>query len=164
MITLPAERPADDAATPVVADYYAGLATRTLAFAVDAAVINVVAWFIALVIALCLSLLDIPEQVEHVLAAIGACFFLVWTVSYFTYFWSSTGQTPGNRVMRIRVEDARTGGTMPARRAFLRFWCLLLAAIPLCAGFLLILVDRRRRGMQDLLARTEVVHVPASAD
>ena len=31
---------------------YAGLATRTLAFAIDAAVINVVAWFVGAVCAL----------------------------------------------------------------------------------------------------------------
>jgi uncharacterized RDD family membrane protein YckC len=162
MITLPAERPANDAAPPIVADYYAGLATRTLAFAVDAAVINAVAWFVGLVIALGLSLLDIPERVENVLTAIGAGLILLWTVAYFTYFWSATGQTPGNRVMRIRVEDARTGRTIHARRAFLRFWALVLAAIPLCAGFLMILVDRRRRALQDVLVRTEVVHVPAT--
>ena len=71
---------------------------------------------------------------------------------------SATGQTPGNRVMRIRVEDARGGGSIPARRAVLRFFALVLAAIPLCAGILMILVDRRRRGLQDVLARTYVVH------
>ena len=162
MITLPAERPADDTAPPVVADYYAGLATRTLAFAVDAAVINAIAWFVALVIGLCLSLLDIPGKVESVLAVIGAGLILLWTVAYFTYFWSSTGQTPGNRVMRIRVEDARSGKPIPGRRAVLRFFALVLAAIPLCAGFLMILVDRRRRALQDVIARTEVVHVPAT--
>jgi uncharacterized RDD family membrane protein YckC len=162
MITLPAERPADDAAKPIVADYYAGLATRTLAFALDAALINAVVWFVGLVVALGLSLLKVPEEVRTVLAVIGAGVALLWTITYFTYFWSATGQTPGNRTMRIRVADARSGGTIPARRAFLRVLCLPLAAIPLCAGFLLILVDRRRRALQDLLARTEVVHVPAT--
>jgi uncharacterized RDD family membrane protein YckC len=34
---------------------------------------------------------------------------------------------------------------------------LLLAALPLFAGYLLILFDRRRRGFQDRLARTVVV-------
>jgi uncharacterized RDD family membrane protein YckC len=62
--------------------------------------------------------------------------------------------------MCIRVEDARSGGTIPGRRAIVRFFALVLAAIPLCAGLLMILVDRRRRGLQDVLARTEVVHVP----
>ena len=50
MITLPAERPADDAAPPIVPDYYAGLATRVLAFAMDAAIINAIAWFVAVVV------------------------------------------------------------------------------------------------------------------
>jgi uncharacterized RDD family membrane protein YckC len=36
---------------------------------------------------------------------------------------------------------------------------MVLAAIPLFAGFLLILFDGRRRGLQDLLARTIVVYV-----
>lgn len=161
MITLPAERPADDAATPVVADYYAGLATRTLAFAIDAAIINAVVWFIGLVVALGLSLLKIPDEVETVLALIGAGAALIWIVSYFTYFWSATGQTPGNRVMRIRVEDAGTGAIIRPRRAFVRVLCLPLAAIPLCAGFLVILVDSRRRALQDWIVHTEVVHVPA---
>jgi uncharacterized RDD family membrane protein YckC len=162
MITLPAKRPADETVPPIVADYYAGLATRTLAFAVDAAIINAVVWFIGLIVALGLSLLKVPEEVRTVLAVIGAGAAVLWTITYFTYFWSATGQTPGNRTMGIRVADARTGETIPGRRAFLRVLCLPLAAIPLCAGFLLILVDRRRRALQDLLARTEVVHVPAT--
>jgi uncharacterized RDD family membrane protein YckC len=162
MITLPAERPADDPAPPIVADYYAGLATRTLAFAVDAAVINAVVWFVGLVVALGLSLLKIPEEIRTVMAVIGATLAVLWTIAYFAYFWSATGQTPGDRVMRIRVEDARTGTPMSLRRGFVRFLALVLAAIPLCAGLLMILVDNRRRGLHDRIARTEVVHVPAA--
>jgi uncharacterized RDD family membrane protein YckC len=64
--------------------------------------------------------------------------------------------------MRIRVEDAGSGEPIPARRAVLRFFALVLAAIPLCAGLLMILVDRRRRALQDVLVHTEVVHVPAT--
>jgi uncharacterized RDD family membrane protein YckC len=46
---------------------------------------------------------------------------------------------------------------MLPRRALLRFVGLTLAALPLFAGFLLILVDDRRRGLHDRLARTVVV-------
>jgi uncharacterized RDD family membrane protein YckC len=35
---------------------------------------------------------------------------------------------------------------------------MLLAALPLFAGFLRILIDDRRRGLQDRLARTVVVY------
>lgn len=147
----------DDQAPRRVAVDYAGLATRTLAFAIDAAIINAVAWFVGIVVALALSLLKIPDSVQTVLAVIGAAIAFVWFVFYFAFFWSATGQTPGSRVMQIRVEDGLTGAVISTRRAVLRVLCLVLAAIPLCAGILLILVDRRRRALHDMLVRTEVV-------
>jgi uncharacterized RDD family membrane protein YckC len=79
-------------------------------------------------------------------------------VGYFATFWSTTGQTPGARVMGVRVVCA--SGTEPVRlrAAVVRLAGMVLAAIPLFAGFLLILVDDRRRGLQDRLARTVVVY------
>ena len=44
--------------------------------------------------------------------------------------------------------------------AIVRLAAMALAALPLFAGFLLILVDDRRRGLQDRLARTVVVYAP----
>jgi uncharacterized RDD family membrane protein YckC len=137
---------------------YAGLATRTLAFAIDALIIDGLVVFVGAVVALCLSLLDIPSEVRTVLAAIGGVVALVWGVAYFVFFWSATGQTPGNRLMRIDVQDADTGEPISARRAMVRFGALILAAIILCIGLLLILVDRRRRGLHDRLVGTVVVY------
>ena len=95
---------------------YAGLATRTVAFALDAAIINAVAWAVAAVLTLCFSLISIPEDVRTVLVAIGAVLAVFWAAGYFIFFWSATGQTPGNRVLGIRVQDARTGLPLPGRR------------------------------------------------
>jgi uncharacterized RDD family membrane protein YckC len=142
---------------------YAGLATRTLAFAVDAAVITAVAWFVGGVVALCLSLIRVPGEVRIVVAAIGAAVALVWTIGYFVFFWSANGQTPGNRLLGIAVRDARTGAPPRARRAALRVLALPLSALPLCAGFLLILVDPHRRALHDRLVRTVVAYAPADA-
>ena len=47
-----------------------------------------------------------------------------------------------------------------AGAALLRLAGLTLAAIPLFAGFLPILVDDRRRGVHDMLAGTVVVTAP----
>jgi uncharacterized RDD family membrane protein YckC len=138
---------------------YAGLVTRTLAFAMDAVIINVVAFGTGIVIALGLSLISLPDEVTTLLTAIGAVLACAWAIAYFVFFWSATGQTPGNRVMRIVVLDASTGHPVHAGRAVLRLLCLPLAAIPLCAGFLMILFDDRRRALQDRLARTVVEHV-----
>jgi uncharacterized RDD family membrane protein YckC len=74
-------------------------------------------------------------------------------------FWTTTGQTPGDRMMHIRVR-ARDGERIIPRRAFLRFVALWLAALPLFLGYLMILIDDRRRGLHDVLARTVVVEAP----
>jgi uncharacterized RDD family membrane protein YckC len=137
---------------------YAGLATRTLAFAIDAAIINVVAWFLGGIVALGLSIIGVPDDVVTVLAVIGAGLALAWTIVYFVFFWSTTGQTPGDRILGLRVEHAKTHRPPRARRAFLRVAALPLSAIPLCAGFLLILVDARRRALHDRLVGTVVVY------
>jgi uncharacterized RDD family membrane protein YckC len=135
---------------------YVGLATRTLAFSIDAAIINVVAIVTAAVSALVLSVISIPKELHTVLVAIGGVAYFLWLVGYFVVFWTTTGQTPGDRLMHIRVVPA-SGGSMRPRRALLRFLALWLAALPLFAGYLMILVNDRRRGLHDLLARTVVV-------
>jgi uncharacterized RDD family membrane protein YckC len=42
----------------------------------------------------------------------------------------------------------------------LRVLALPLAAIPLCAGFLMILIEPRRRALQDVLVGTVVIYIP----
>jgi uncharacterized RDD family membrane protein YckC len=140
---------------------YAGLATRTLAFALDAAIINAVAWAVAAIFALCLSLLELPSDVETVLTAVGAVIALGWSVAYFAYFWSATGQTPGDRTLGLQVLQADTGEPPHLGRALLRVPALLLSAIPFLAGFLMILVDSRRRALHDHLVGTVVIYVRA---
>lgn len=138
----------------------AGLATRTLAFAADAAFINAAAWLVGVVVAVGLSLFTIPKDVATVLAAIGAFLALVWAMGYFVFFWSSTGQTPGNRVLGITVCDAVTLEPLTVRRAFLRLLALPLSVIPFLAGFLMILVDDRRRALHDRIVHSLVIYAP----
>jgi uncharacterized RDD family membrane protein YckC len=135
---------------------YQGLVTRAIAFAVDAAIINLIALLVGVGVGLALSILSISDTAETVLLACGAGAFAVWTVGYFAVFWSTTGQTPGNRLMRIRV-CTDDGTVLSLRRSLVRFAALVLAALPLFAGFLPVLVDDRRRGLHDMLAGTVVV-------
>jgi uncharacterized RDD family membrane protein YckC len=137
---------------------YAGLVTRTLAFSIDALIIDVLAALLAVIVGLGVSLLHLPHEVDVIIAAVGGAAFIVWIVGYFVFFWSSTGQTPGSRVMRIRVIGGRATGPLKPRRALLRMIGLFLAALPLLAGFLIMLWDDRRRCLQDRIARTVVVY------
>jgi len=140
---------------------YEGLVTRGIAFAIDAAIIDLVAIVVAGAVALALSVLSVSkDSLDTVLIAVGGVLFLTWSVAYFVTFWSTTGQTPGSRVMRITVRTADGGDVIGPRRAAVRFAGLILAAIPLLAGFVPILFDARRRGVQDMLAGTVVVESP----
>ncbi len=74
---------------------------------------------------------------------------------YFVVFWTTTGQTPGSRVMRIRVlrED---GDHLRWFRALVRLGGMVIS-LPLFWGYLPILTSTRRRGVPDVLAGTVVV-------
>jgi uncharacterized RDD family membrane protein YckC len=79
--------------------------------------------------------------------------------AYFVAFWSVAGQTPGMRLMGVRVVTS-AGAPLSVPRALVRFVGLILAIIPLFAGFLPALFDSRRRGLADFLSGTVVVEEP----
>ena len=137
---------------------YAGLVTRTLAFAVDAALINLVAIVVGVVAALVFSVLPVSDDLGSLLAVAGGVLFGAWIVAYFAFFWTSTGVTPGNRAMRIRVMRA-DGRPLRPRHALVRMVGIVLS-LPLLVGFVPILFERRRRGLPDMLAGTVVVTTP----
>ena len=135
---------------------YAGLITRALGFVIDAVAVQLVALFVALAAIVIMSLLHLPHSVNRLVAVIGGVAYIAWTIGYFVAFWSTTGQTPGARIMQVRVTTGEGVAPRP-RRALVRLIGLVLAALPVFLGFAPILFDSRRRGLQDWLARTLVV-------
>jgi len=158
-VPVPAVGEAPVATSPGQALGYAGLATRIISFTIDAALITLVDIIIGIGAALILSLLHIPHNLRVVLAAIGAAAYILGSIAYFAIFWATTGQTPGARVMQIRVVTP-DGARVKPRWALVRCVGVVVAALPLFAGFALILFDGRRRGFQDMLAHTVVVDAP----
>jgi uncharacterized RDD family membrane protein YckC len=158
-VVHPAEA-VDATAAPLA---YVGIVTRAIAFAVDAAVIQLVAIAVAGTFALILSVVSLPDKFDSVLIVVGSIAYGLWLVGYFVVFWSATGQTPGSRLLQIRVCRAGDGTAPSAGAALLRFGGLIVAALPLFAGFLPILFDDRRRGVHDMIARTVVVLAPPSS-
>lgn len=158
-MTMVVTHPPEQQVAPAPA--YAGLVTRTLAFALDVAIIDVVALLTGAIVALGLSALDIPETVRTVLVVVGAAVGALWTIGYFAWFWSAAGSTPGDRVLGLRVVSARTGAPISFGRAVLRVFALVLSALPFCLGFAMILFDDRRRALHDRLVKTVVVYYDA---
>ena len=139
---------------------FGGLASRGVALVIDAGLAQAAYLVLAATVGLVFGLaggLD-PGWLAGSLA--GGGWFLV-VAAYFAGFWSVTGQTPGLRLLRLRVLT-RSGEPPSFLRGLLRFAGLILAIIPLGAGFLPALFDRRRRALPDYLARTTVVYMSAS--
>jgi uncharacterized RDD family membrane protein YckC len=135
---------------------YAGIATRAIALAIDVAIANVIVLCGGAILALVGSLVgDVRLDTLKALLAAGA--WLVVVSSYFVLFWSTAGQTPGMRLLALRVMTP--DGVRPGvARSVVRLAGLGLAIVPLFAGFLPVLVDRRRRGLHDMIAGTVVLY------
>jgi uncharacterized RDD family membrane protein YckC len=134
---------------------YSGLVTRTVAFAIDAAVIDLVALAVGAAVALVFSIVPVGHDTKTVAIALGGAAFVLWCIAYFTWFWTTTGQTPGNRAMRIRVIRA-DGRPLRPRHALVRLIGIVIG-MPLFAGYIPILVTDRRRALHDAMAGTVVV-------
>lgn len=149
---------ADLAVTPVAASRsadYGGLVSRALAAAVDAAVINLVAIVVAAVVALILSIFPVGHNTRTALAAIGGVLFFVWAAGYFVVFWTTTGQTPGDRTMRLRV--VRLDATrLRVPGAIVRLVGAVLGLV-LLIGYIPILLTEHRRALHDFMAGTVVI-------
>ena len=83
--------------------------------------------------------------------------FVAFNLVYFPWFWARGGQTPGMRLMAIRVVRDADGGPVSLGAAILRLIGYWINNLTFYIGFAWILVDKRRRGWHDLLAGTCVV-------
>jgi uncharacterized RDD family membrane protein YckC len=135
--------------------------TRLIALVLDALVINTVAAVVTGAVLLVLSVFSAGGK-HAWLAALGTVAYVVWVVTYFGVFWTTTGQTPGGRVMQIRVTRV-DGSRLRPRHALVRL-AGMAVSLPLFWGYLPILTTPRRRGVPDVLAGTIVTHTPSQAD
>ncbi len=135
---------------------YAGVATRAIALATDAVVTIVLYTSVIGIAALVASLVG-GLRPEWLVGVLLACGWALTVGAYFTLSWSVAGQTPGMRLLRIRVSDPK-GGRPSVGRAFVRVVGLVLAIIPMFAGFVPVLFTKRRRGLPDFLAGTVVLY------
>jgi uncharacterized RDD family membrane protein YckC len=141
-------------ASPVA---YAGFAARGVALTVDAALAAMIFLTGTAVVGLVGSLVWHPHWPASLVALLLAVAGLLVNVLYFAGFWSTAGQTPGMRLMHLRVVD-RSGSPPGLGRSLVRLVGLALAILLLFTGFLPALVDDRRRALQDFLARTLILY------
>jgi uncharacterized RDD family membrane protein YckC len=136
----------------------AGFVSRGLALGIDVAVINIGFFAASALLALAASVfLADPSGVSAPALAVGTGAWLAVGAAYLLLFWSLAGQTPGMRFLGV-VITADGRHEIGFSRAARRLAGSVLAAIPLGLGFIGILLGDRRRGLQDVIAGTEVVY------
>jgi uncharacterized RDD family membrane protein YckC len=134
----------------------AGLATRSVAAAVDLGLLFAGYALIASVV----SSLFTSVSGEHPSLAwviIGWTLLVMIGGAIFAAFWSLAGQTPGMRFLAIRM-ISRDSRHIAFGRALGRVFGAILSLLPLGLGYLAILRDPSRRAWHDRWTGTEVIY------
>ena len=135
---------------------YAGITSRAIGLVVDVLVAQLLFLVIAGSVALVTSL-TVGGGHSWWYGALAGAGWLIVQAAYFVGFWATAGRTPGMALMGLRVRDARDRPPSVLRSAA-RLVGLWIAIAIVLIGFLPVLVDDRRRALQDFLAGTEVVY------
>ena len=129
---------------------FAGPGARLVAYIVDVIVVTVMV--IVLTVLSVALVVTIP-----VLAVLPILAVIVVPLLYFPYYWSRSGQTPGMKMMGIRVVRDRDGGPVTGGQAVLRLIGYWVSGFVFYLGYIWIFIDKRKRGWHDLIAGTVVV-------
>lgn len=141
---------------------YAGFASRALALSIDLFIISFSLLFSTSVINLLVDFLTINEALlTQVVDLLKLGIQLTLPVLYFIISTGLFDRTPGKALMGLRVIRSN-GSPMTLWRATIRFVFKLLVTATAFLGYLWVLVDNKRRGWHDILARTYVIYSNSS--
>jgi uncharacterized RDD family membrane protein YckC len=79
------------------------------------------------------------------------------TIGYFVYFHGTTGQTPGNAALSIRVVGKDDGAPIGYGRAFVRWLVSLVSGFVILIGYLWMLWDSEKQTWHDKAANSVVI-------
>jgi uncharacterized RDD family membrane protein YckC len=89
----------------------------------------------------------------------GSLLAILVSFVYYTYFHGTTGQTPGDAALGIKVLDIETRDVIGYQRAFVRALVAIVSYLVLFLGFLWMLWDPRKQTWHDKAAGTVPVRV-----
>lgn len=135
--------------------HYGGFWRRFVAIMIDSIILDLFTAILALI-----GNLLIPRDDVFSLAVIIPYYgmAILLNAAYFTYFHGTTGQTPGKRMLGLRVVQA-DGTPLTPGIAFLRWVGYIISKIPLFLGFIWAAFDGRKQGWHDKIAGTVVIRI-----
>jgi uncharacterized RDD family membrane protein YckC len=137
--------------------HYAGSVTRLVAYLIDSVTLSFLFAVGATVFEFILAdVLGIDFDVaDHPVAATVAL--ALWSFLYFAVPLAASGRTFGSAILGLRVVRS-DGRELDPGHAVIRVLVFPLSFLFFGLGFLLMLVNRERRALQDLIADTVVVY------
>ena len=82
---------------------------------------------------------------------------ILLSMAVYTFMWRRGGQTPGKKMAKIRVVDAKTFESASWPQLVVRFIGYFISAITLI-GFFIGFMRRDKRALHDLISRTAVIY------
>jgi uncharacterized RDD family membrane protein YckC len=137
--------------------HYAGAVSRFAAYAIDVVLITGI-YLLGLAGASFAATIITGHSVHwNRNSPLAIALFVAWAFAYFAYSWAADGRTPGMALLGLRVLRS-SGARLSGRRAVARTLAFPLSFLVFGLGFALILVQRDRRALHDLIADTVVVY------
>ncbi len=142
----------------------AGFLRRVLAFSIDLFIMQFLYFILYIVGVLGASRSTEWDRIVRVISApaLAMPFIAVWFVffvGYFSFFHACGGQTPAKMLIRIKVVTGE-GEALSRIQSLCRTLAYFLSSFFFGFGFLLSIVERKKRGLHDLLTRSQVVLAP----
>jgi uncharacterized RDD family membrane protein YckC len=143
---------------------YAGAAGRLIAYIIDGIILGfIVSLFYVLgfivlaggttVDAAGNASLGAGAGIGFIVMLVGVVFGFLWK----PWWWSHGGQTPGYKLLGMRVVRARDGGPVGFGAGILRMIGYAISAFIFYLGFIWILFDAQKQGWHDKIAGTVVI-------
>jgi uncharacterized RDD family membrane protein YckC len=141
--------------------YFAGHPARLIAWILDGIILSILLTALYLAIGLVGGLVAAgSNELGVLILIIGWVAVAIVGLVWYPYWWSKTGQSPGKKIMHLKVVRAENGELLSLGGGFLRLIGYWVAAFVMYIGFLWILVDGKRQGWADKIAGTYVIEVP----
>lgn len=83
---------------------------------------------------------------------------IILTITIYVAFWRYSGQTPGKKMMHIKVVDAKSFERASLLQLIMRFVGYFISSLLLFLGFFVGFLRKDKRSLHDLLSRTAVIY------
>ncbi|MCL7476512.1 MAG: RDD family protein [Methanosarcinales archaeon] len=136
----------------------AGFFQRLIAYLIDSVLLTIVIGIVG-AIALVGNLAMMNNQ-TLVMAITFISLVLMMTIyfGYFIYFFGTSGQTIGKKMLNIKVVST-DGSPLTYKKGLLRVIGYMIASIPIYIGLIWMLFDKDKQNWEDKIANTYVVKV-----